>query len=273
MKILVTGHEGFVGRNLVDALSLRGIGEATYGLDIRARNNIQTDTGPDLANYDLTVRSIGKTKPDVVVHLASSVSTQGSIERPMETFRNTVRVGANVIDACREHGIPLILTSSVKARDGMTPYGASKRMVELWAEEYEKCYGLRLIINRPGTIYGPGQEGSPESGWIAWFVKARLHGWPVVINGDGSQVRDLLYVKDYCDLLITQMLEFDTYEGKVWDVGGGPTNAVTVLEMVNYLGLEHTFGEPRYGDADTYIGENKCPTWEPATTWQTSGMF
>lgn len=270
---MITGHEGFVGRNLVDLLGKSDFPTQVWGLDIRSRDNIQAATGPDLANLDITVAAISKNDLDVVVHLASSVSTPGSIARPMETFRNTVRVGANVLEACRLAGVPVILTSSVKARDGETPYGASKRMLELWAQEYSSCYNLPIIINRPGTIYGPGQEGSPESGWIAWFLDARLQGKSVTVNGDGSQVRDLLYVKDYCELLVEQMINFGTYEGKTWDVGGGPENAVSVKEIVDYLGISHTYGPRRYGDADTYIGENITPGWQPTTAWQTSGMF
>lgn len=268
MRVFVTGSEGFVGRYLTDML-VRAAHDVR-GADIRARDNIQAMTGPDLAIGDIPLYILRHFPADIVIHLAGSVSTLGSIERPMETFRNTVRTAVNVIDACRLTQTPLILTSSVKARDGMTPYGAGKRMVELWAMEYAEAYKMPIIINRPGTIYGPGQEGSPESGWIAWFTKAKREGLPIVINGDGSQVRDLLHVRDYCRLIMAQMAEFELYQGRIWDVGGGPKNAVSVKEIADHLKLEYTFGPPRHGDVDTYIGENICPTWEPEIAWQES---
>ena len=260
MRLLITGVSGFVGKNLVNALIEDGGDYTAYGLDKMA--------GTDLAQEDVALRWMQEHPVDLVVHLAASCSTPGSLDDPLQTFKDTVRTGVNVLEGCRRTGTPIIVTSSVKARDGMTPYGKSKQMVEMWAEEYMESYGLPIIINRPGTIYGPGQEGSPESGWIAWFLRAKEMGLKVTINGDGSQVRDLLYVEDYCRLLIRQITEFGTYAGQTWDIGGGRRNAVSVKEMAEYLKLDYEFGPPRTGDASTYIGENVCPTWEPQTHWR-----
>lgn len=274
MRVLVTGAEGFVGRNLVDMLMREddehGERYEITTSDIRHINPIYDGvTGADLAKEDVGVRVVTTRSVDVVVHLASSVSTPGSIDHPLETFRNTVRTAVHILEGCRIANVPCILTSSVKARDGLTPYGASKRMAETWALEYMSCYGLPVVINRPGTIYGPGQEGSPESGWIAWFLKAKREDLPVTINGDGSQMRDLLHVTDYCRLLIKQMNSVYSYAGAhIWDVGGGIMNAVTVKQMVDHLGLTHTYGPRRYGDADTYIGENDVFDWQPTIYWK-----
>ena len=147
-------------------------------------------------------------------------------------------------------------------------------MVELWALEYRSAYGLPVIINRPGTIYGPGQEGSDESGWVAWFLEAKRQGIKVTINGNGEQVRDLLHVVDYVRLLLHQVRnpgDFDT--GHVYDVGGGELNAVTVNEMVRVLGLDYEYGPARYGDAKRYVALNDVPGWTPRIDWRTSGMF
>lgn len=270
MKVLVTGHIGFVGSNFT-ALTHK-LYDLT-GVDIRASHDDTSRVGLDLANEDIARGVVEKVQPDAVVHLASSVSTPGSIERPLQTFRDTVRTAVNVLEACRPTKTPVLLTSSVKARDGMTPYGASKRMAETWAQEYADCYDLPVIINRPGTIYGPGQEGSPESGWIAWFLKAKEEGIRVTVNGEGDQIRDLLHVQDYVKLLVQQLSDIDRYTGRVWDVGGGAMNAVSVEKMVEWLKLDHTHGPRRYGDAQTYVGENDVPGWEPEINWKDSGYF
>jgi CDP-paratose 2-epimerase len=267
MRVLVTGSAGFIGRRTVLALTARG--HAAIGLDRR------DDGSPfgtrDLAS-DLGRASVLDAKPDVIVHLASSVSTPGSLSAPKQTFTDTVVAAANVIDAARHMKVPVVLTSSVKARDGMTPYGAAKAMTELWAMEHSRAYQLPIVINRPGTVYGPGQEGSPESGWIAWFLKAKAENLEVTLNGDGKQVRDLLYVDDYVNLLLRQVEDPSKYSyGKtltIWDVGGGPKNAVTVQEMADWLAIKYKFGPPRYGDSKRYVGENRVPDWEPETRWK-----
>jgi CDP-paratose 2-epimerase len=271
MLVLITGHEGFVGRYLTGMLVKAG--HEVIGMDIRDQNRHAGGTGPDLAKDDVAFRAIENRKPAVVVHLASSVSTPGSLERPLETFRNTVRTAVNVIDACRLTETPLILTSSVKARDALTPYGVSKRMVEMWAQDYVGAYGLKCVINRPGTIYGPGQEGSPESGWIAWFLKAKRERLKVVVHRPGTQIRDLLHVKDYCRLLMLQMTKYEHFDGKLWDVGGGWRNAVSIVKMAEHLGLDWSFGPERYGDELEYVGFNQTPGWEPQIRWETADVF
>lgn len=272
MKVFVTGGEGFIGRTLISKLVMGG--HAVSSVDIRHPTPIIDGTrGPDLANEDVAIRAIGNGNFDIVVHLASSLSTPGSLTHPLETFRNTVRTAVHVLEGCRLTGTPCILTSSVKARDGMTPYGTSKRMAEMWAEEYRRAYRSTIIINRPGTVYGPGQEGSPESGWIAWFLKAKRDGLRVTINGDGSQERDLLHVDDYCRLILLQMLDPGRYSSGIWDVGGGKKNTVSVLEMAQYLGLDYGFGPPRDGDAQRYVGINDAPRWKPVIHWRDTGQF
>lgn len=277
MRVLITGSEGFVGRNLIDHLSKGGTANRAYqltGLDIRHLTpSISMVQGADLAIEDVAIRHLQNRDYDVIVHLASSVSTLGSIERPMETFRNTVRTAVNVLEGARLTNTPVILTSSVKARDGMTPYGAAKRMVELWADEYRKCYGMTIVIDRPGTIYGPGQEGSLESGWIAWFLKARDEARTVTINGNGEQVRDLLHVDDYCRLLEIQLNDPEKYALGIYDVGGGQRNAISVNDMAEHLRLQTEYGPSRYGDAHIYIGENDVPGWEPEVYWAEDELF
>lgn len=252
MRVLVTGSDGFVGSHLVAALG----GHTVLGID---RAN-----GTDLLD-PRTAGMIREFDPERVVHLASACSTPGSISDPMGTYRDTVTTTAHLFDAL-DGRPPVIVTSSVKARDGMTPYGAAKRMVETWSFEMAATYGYPVVVNRPGTIYGPGQQGSADSGWIAWFTLAREQGLEVTVNGHGGQVRDLLHVSDYVALLVRQVEDPVPYRG-LWDIGGGPENAVTVMQMVRHLDLAYRHGPPRYGDADHYVGFNDAPGWAPTVRW------
>jgi nucleoside-diphosphate-sugar epimerase len=262
VRVLVTGSRGFVGGHLMDALGDRNID--VLGYDKKSYGDL---------NWDWVVDACIKFDPTVIVHLASSCSTLGSIRDPGQTFRDTVSTTFSICEVARTLQVPLLLTSSVKARDGQTPYGAAKQMSETWASECCRTYDFPLIINRPGTIYGPGQEGSTESGWIAWFLKAKRENIEVTINGDGLQVRDLLHVKDYVNLLLAQLTNPDLYIGKTWDVGGGSDNVVTVVEIADYLGLSYVYGPSRYGDARGYVGLNDVPGWEPRIFWKESETF
>lgn len=262
MRVLVTGSAGFVGQHTVKALRDRGI------------SVIEADkkTGQNLVE-SLWVQALIRTEPDLVIHLAGSCSTLGSINRPLDTFSDTVVTAAHVAQVVARLQVPVLLTSSVKARDGMTPYGAAKQMVETWSLEMSRSFDFPLVINRPGTIYGPGQEGSLESGWIAWFLKAKREDIKVEINGDGFQRRDLLHVSDYVDLLMLQVANPRLYATRVWDVGGGSSNVVTVNEMADFLGLDYSHGPERYGDARGYVGHNDVPGWEPKVHWRESETF
>lgn len=257
MKILVTGSAGFIGTHV--EIALRERGDKVTGLDKKTGWDLSQRTPYPADGYD------------AIVHLASTCSTPGSMANPKGTFFDTVVTTANVLEMARvSGGVPVIITSSVKARDGMTPYGAAKVMVETWAFAYHNDFGLPVIVNRPGTVYGPGQEGSEESGWIAWFCEAKRLGRQVTINGDGLQVRDLLHVSDYVRLIIEQLDHFKTYNGGIFDVGGGRVNAVTVLEVAKHLGLRYRLGPPRHGDSPEYIGKNELHTWAPRIRWRES---
>lgn len=262
MRILITGHRGFIGSHALRAF--RGKGHEVVGYDRKEGHDLSLGVWIDLL--------VG-TAPNVIVHLASSCSTPGSVRDPLGTFRDTVVTATTVCEVARETGAVLLLTSSVKARDGKTPYGAAKHMAETWAIEMGKAFSFPVIVDRPGTIYGPGQEGSEESGWIAWFLKAQKDGLEVIIDGDGGQMRDLLHVGDYVELLLLQAEDPRPYLGHIWDVGGGEDNVVTVREMADFLRLDYTFGPPRYGDARAYVGVNDVPGWRPTILWLESGMF
>jgi nucleoside-diphosphate-sugar epimerase len=273
VNILVTGAAGFIGSHLVTALKTRGheIGQ----MDKRWGAST-TDTSALIAIWTLT-------RPDIVVHLGASCSTSVSLEDPERDFRDNVIGTFNVAEAARQAGnIPVIYTSSVKVNpgaDGKTaPLGLSKRVGEDYLRLYGDLYGLPSVILRPSTVYGPGQNGSPEAGWVTWFLRAFLNQQPITIHGDGTQSRDILYIDDFTRLLVDIVENHAAYQGRTFEVGGGPENEAGLLELLHWLEMSYdvpadvVHGERLPGDLQRVVTDNTEITavrgWEPTTPWR-----
>lgn len=275
MKLVITGSMGFIGSKFAETAKLKG--HKTLGIDKRA--------GIGLNNQPQILQVIQKNmgKPDMFVHLAGTCSTGASITNPKEAFEDNTLATFNLVEMARILKVPIVYTSTCKAEPigGMrTPYGATKVMGEELVHEWYRSFGIPYIINRPGTIYGPSQEGSPDSGWVSWFIKASVTGSPITINGDGEQVRDILHVRDYVQLLLDQMENFNKYQAnpelankrKIYPVGGGKENSIkinTLLELLEYTNFNH--GPERLGDSRAWVSDNKLVSavngWKPKTKW------
>lgn len=158
---------------------------------------------------------------------------------------------------------------------GHTPYGVSKLVGDLYTQEYGHIYGMKTAVFRMSCIYGPMQFGFEEQGWVAWFVIANLTGQPIIIYGDGKQVRDLLYADDLVeayDRFINSNIQHD-----VFNIGGGPRNTTSLLEFISLIErktgikfrkVEHK--EWRPSDQKVYISDitkvSKALEWKPKVT-------
>jgi len=253
-KILITGSDGFIGSHVYRSLA------QDYEVKGYDRKSGQELFEIEELNYT----------PDFIVHLAGSCSTSLSLDDPISDFEDNLAGTLSVLEFARRHKSKLIHTSTCKARSPVkTPYGVSKRASEMYINDYMNSFQLKAIINRPGTVYGEGQEGSEESGWVAWFIKAKKRDIPIKIHGDGSQMRDLLHVSDYVSLIREQIELFNLYKGRTYDIGGGWPNAVSVKELADYLGLEYKHTAPRIGDTHVYVAENGVPgKWRPSKYWK-----
>ncbi len=134
-------------------------------------------------------------------------------------------------------------------------------------------YGVDYLTNRPGTIYGPGQDCSPESGWLSWFVRASREKLPITIYGDGKQSRDVLWVEDYVDLLVDQINNWKKYHMRTYEVGGGEENEVTLLQVLKFLKYKnYAFAPERLGDMKRFVSDNNFVSsvngWKPAMGWK-----
>lgn len=112
-------------------------------------------------------------------------------------------------------------------------YGMTKLAAELMVEEYADAYGLRYIVNRCGLLTGPWQMAKTDQGVMALWMAAHYfhHGLSYIgFQGMGKQVRDVLHIDDFCDLLVDQIQHFALYSGRCYNVGGGLGNSLSLQE-------------------------------------------
>src|ERR1035441_4721592 len=94
---------------------------------------------------------------------------------------------------------------------------------------------MKTVVFRQSCIYGPRQFGMEDQGWLAWFSIRAAQANPVTIYGNGKQVRDVLYVDDLVAAYAAAVRRIDTTAGKAYNIGGGPGNTLSLLELVDIL--------------------------------------
>jgi CDP-paratose 2-epimerase len=127
--------------------------------------------------------------------------------------------------------------------------------------DYARIYGLRTVVLRQSCIYGWRQFGVEDQGWVAWFTIRSLQRAAVTIFGDGCQVRDILFIDDLLDAYETALARIDAVAGRVFNVGGGPANTLSLRELVAHLErlngrpLEVRQGDWRPGDQRVFVAD------------------
>lgn len=115
-------------------------------------------------------------------------------------------------------------------------YGATKLSSELLLEEYSKIFNFKYVINRCGIIAGPWQMGNVNQGIITTWLANHFWKRPLMytgFNGEGKQVRDLLDIRDLCELIIWQIDNIDKISGQIYNIGGGLNNTISLLELTS----------------------------------------
>lgn len=223
---------------------------------------------------------------EVVYHLAAQVAVTTSVTDPVEDFEINARGTFNVLEAVRRSSSkPTLLYSSTNKVYGKmedlavdernnryvyarldtgvpasrplefySPYGCSKGCGDQYVIDYARIYGLNTVVFRQSCIYGPHQFGVEDQGWVAWFAIRAMQGLPFTIYGDGKQVRDVLYIDDLIAAYDAATAAIEKTRGRAYNIGGGPLNTLSLLELVALL--EEQFGEKlRYGFDDWRPGD------------------
>lgn len=143
--------------------------------------------------------------------------------------------------------------------DFHSPYGCSKGYADQYVRDVARpdIYGMKTVVLRQSCIYGPRQFGVEDQGWVAWFSIAAALDMPIAIYGDGRQTRDVLYIDDLAEAYALAVRHADRIKGEIFNIGGGPDNAMSLLELVRYLG--EFFGrKPALSFADWRPGDQRC---------------
>ncbi len=236
----------------------------------------------------------------VVVHLAAQVAVTSSVQEPREDFEVNALGTFNMLEAVRAHAPEALFINASTNKvygdlsahryeeeesryvdtdfpagipenhplDPHSPYGCSKAAGDTYAIDYGRIYGMRTVSFRQSCVYGPRQFGIEDQGWVAWFALGKALGARLTIYGTGKQVRDLLHVDDLVDLYLRAAERPRVCAGTAFNIGGGPTNALSVLEVVNRLGIDDVgWGDERPGDQKVFVADVSRAraelSWEP----------
>jgi nucleoside-diphosphate-sugar epimerase len=131
---------------------------------------------------------------------------------------------------------------------------------------------LPAVILQPSTVYGPGQVGDHNLGWVSHFIRCAVDGINPTVYGAGTQSRDILYVDDFVNLMVDIVEHFDAYQGDVYPVGGGMENEISILRLLGHLGITQYKREPAIPtDLQRVVTDNTLITsvrgWRPSTPW------
>ena len=270
MKVVATGGAGFIGSHLVDALVDRGDDVIVVDdLSSGSKRHIH----PDAEFHQLDIRSrqaaelIRRRRPDAVAHHAAQMSVSRSVREPQFDADVNLMGALNLLEAAREVGARFVFASTGGALYGdadilptpesypawpVSPYGVSKLAFEHYLHCYAVQHGLSYTALRYANVYGPRQNPHGEAGVIAIFCLRLLAEEEPIVNGDGKQTRDFVYVSDVVRAHLAAlgsdvMGHFNVGTGRQADVN-------TVFEMIaerlgTSLGKRH--GPPRPGDQRT----------------------
>src|SRR5262245_51063219 len=255
---------------------------------------------------DFTAVQAAVADADTIFHLAGQVAVTSSVTDPRTDFDINALGTFNVLEAARLSGRrpTIIFSSTNKVYGGIediaiveecdryrlrdfpngipetqpldfhSPYGCSKGAADQYVRDYARIYGLPTVVFRMSCIYGPRQFGTEDQGWLAHFIISALKRQQITIYGNGKQVRDVRFVDDLVRAFRLAMDNIDKVAGEVFNVGGGPSNTVSVWaefgEFLRTLAGKRIgvkFGDWRPGDQPCYVSDiqkiSDCLGWRP----------
>jgi UDP-glucose 4-epimerase len=289
MNILVTGGAGFIGSHIVDALIERGHSVSIYDdLSSGKQANINqkaTLIQADIRDKENLERVFRENAFDAVYHLAAQIDVRKSAADPLADAETNILASLNLIHLAATHSVKRFIFSSTGGaiygdtdlrptneshpEHPLSPYGIAKLAIDKYLHFYREIMGLSSVSLRYGNVYGPRQNPHGEAGVVAIFLNKMLGEEQPVINGDGTQSRDYVFVGDVIRANIAA-LETETASG-IYNIGTGIETSVNELFSTLNTLFDNSFqeihaqakaGEQKTSSLDTTRAKNEL-NWEP----------
>ena len=290
MKILVTGGAGFIGSHVADAYIEQGHEVVIVdNLSTGTRENV--NAGARFVKMNIHDKEIyelfQQEKFDVVNHHAAQMDIRLSVADPVYDATNNIIGTINLLQAAVKNGVKkIIFISSGGAIYGeqdyfpadeehatrpLSPYGIAKLTGEKYIYFYHHVYNLNYVILRYANVYGPRQSPRGEAGVVAIFSSKLLTGEQPIINGDGLQTRDYVYVGDVVDANVNAL---DYQDNNYFNIGTGiETNVNELFGRINHI----TYANAKIAHGPAQAGEQlrsvlnfdkakQLLNWQPKTS-------
>jgi dTDP-glucose 4,6-dehydratase len=258
MRLLVTGHCGFIGQNFVRMYhkqhQIVGIDKMGYASDKEAANFCTKHLELDIARsgFEAIFDDINEQYGpfDAIVNFAAESHVDNSIKSPDVFIQSNIIGTFNLLEAARKHNVKKFIQIGTDEVYGdlmpddppfpdlhimkpSSPYSASKASADLLALSYHRTYGLDVVVTRSCNNYGPYQHGEK---FIPVIITKALNNETIPVYGTGLNMREWIYVEDNCEGVMKAVLNGTS--GSIYNLGSGEekTNLDLVREILSNMG-------------------------------------
>jgi UDP-glucose 4-epimerase len=245
VKILVTGGAGFIGSNLADSFIREG---HQVTIVDNLSTGLESNVNKKAKFFKVDVRSavmdkiFERTKPDVLCHHAAQIDVRKSTADPIFDAEVNIVGSLNLLNACVKHQVKKVIFASTGGAiygeqdyfpadenhpaDPLSPYGVAKLTIEKYLHFYRETYGIDFVSLRYANVYGPRQNPFGEAGVVAIFTERLLANKETIINGDGTQTRDFVFVDDVVE---SNLLALNYPKSDIFNIGTGKETDINCI--------------------------------------------
>ncbi len=229
MKIFVTGGAGFIGSQVADILIAKKhdviiIDNLSSGFEYNVNHEAKLIKA-DITDFGIVEKIFTEEKPEIIYHFAAQIDVRKSVSDPLFDAKTNIMATLNLIKLSNDFKVKKFIFSSTggaiygdtddrPTKENhpewpLSPYGIAKLATDKFLNYYFEIFGLKYVSLRYGNVYGPRQNPHGEAGVVAIFLNKMLNNEQPIINGDGNQTRDYVYIEDVVKANILALENFD----------------------------------------------------------------